>query len=362
MPAAAYFLRYGLRLKAQKEVSFDAPAYGKRLFMPFWSRREAGAGRGRISCGFRSALLEIARENMAAYHDDSLEEMVRQSQRVAYLYRRNQEEVLEVVRELGRELRTSSFEPAGFEVEFSLTGSMAPVEIQGEHAKAELSGFVDRVDLFTCQGVTYVRVIDYKTGQKAFDYLDLLNGIGMQMLIYLFALEDHGQEAFGRPLRPAGVLYFPARRPILSVSGRNATAEIEKKRRAEQIRQGLLSNDQTDSMRWSSLKKRRSICHSQVNRQGEVTGDVADDSRFRLLREHVQKTLAKMPTGLPQAEWSQIPLSAEVRTQRAPYCDYAEVCHRASGELNERPLRKADRKDFWMQLGKEGGAKWLRFA
>ena len=349
----AYFLRYGLRLKAQKEVSFDAPAYGTFVHAILEQTGRRVQEEGGFHAVSEARLLEIARENMAAYHDDSLEEMVRQSQRVAYLYRRNQEEVLEVVRELGRELRTSSFEPAGFEVEFSLTGSMAPVEIQGEHAKAELSGFVDRVDLFTCQGVTYVRVIDYKTGQKAFDYLDLLNGIGMQMLIYLFALEDHGQEAFGRPLRPAGVLYFPARRPILSVSGRNATAEIEKKRRAEQIRQGLLSNDQTVLHAMEQFEETPVYMPFQVNRQGEVTGDVADDSRFRLLREHVQKTLAKMADGIAAGGVEPNPIVRGSENSACTYCDYAEVCHRASGELNERPMRKADRKDFWMQLGKE---------
>lgn len=38
-------------------------------------------------------------------------------------------------------------------------------------------------------GGKYFRVIDYKTGHKDFDYTDLLCGKGLQMLLYLFAIE-----------------------------------------------------------------------------------------------------------------------------------------------------------------------------
>ena len=70
---------------------------------------------------------------------------------------------------------------------------------------------VDRVDLCTVNGKTYFRVVDYKTGRKDFDYADILNGEGLQMLIYLFALQKYGKERYGRELLPAGVLYVPAR-------------------------------------------------------------------------------------------------------------------------------------------------------
>ena len=37
------------------------------------------------------------------------------------------------------------------------------------------------------------------------------------MLIYLFALKEHGQTRYGRRLFPAGVLYVPAREEMESV-------------------------------------------------------------------------------------------------------------------------------------------------
>lgn len=35
------------------------------------------------------------------------------------------------------------------------------------------------------------------------------------------------------------------------------------------------------------------------------------------------------------------------------WCDYAQVCHRASGEVPERPMKKTARGDFWDRLREE---------
>ncbi len=40
-------------------------------------------------------------------------------------------------------------------------------------------------------------------------------GLGIQMLLYLFTLEQEGRSYFGYPIIPAGVLYHPAREVIL---------------------------------------------------------------------------------------------------------------------------------------------------
>lgn len=65
----------------------------------------------------------------------------------------------------------------------------------------------------------FLRIVDYKTGSKKFDYTDLYGGAGMQMLLYLFALEQSGLPGISDRPKPAGVLYFPARRSFASADG-----------------------------------------------------------------------------------------------------------------------------------------------
>ena len=351
----AYFLRYGLRLHPQKEAAFDAPAYGTFVHAIL----EQTAARVRQEGGFHRVpeerLLDIAGRAMDNYHDDTLERMLDRSERMAYLFRRNRGEVLNVVRELGQELRTSDFEPAGFEVEFSAAGQMPPVEIQGEKVQAELSGFVDRVDLYTCGGVTYVRVVDYKTGRKAMDYTDLLNGIGLQMLVYLFALEQNGAAQFGTRLTPAGVLYFPARRPILPAAARMSPEEAETLRQSERTREGILLNDDVVLRAMEHYGQKPVYMPFQVTKDGRIRGDLADRHQLKLLRDHVQRTLARMSDGIAGGQVEPNPILRGPDQTACKWCDFSEVCHQASGEVACRPMQKTERKTFWELLEKEEG-------
>lgn len=54
----------------------------------------------------------------------------------------------------------------------------------------------------------WVRVVDYKTNGKIFELGNLLYGLDMQMLIYLFSILSEGTALAGS--KPAGVLYLPA--------------------------------------------------------------------------------------------------------------------------------------------------------
>jgi hypothetical protein len=62
---------------------------------------------------------------------------------------------------------------------------------------AILRGFVDRVDIWQNHGNSHYRVVDYKTGKRDFDYCDVFNGVGLQMLLYMFALQETGADLVG---------------------------------------------------------------------------------------------------------------------------------------------------------------------
>ncbi|MCI8524378.1 MAG: hypothetical protein HFF17_00290 [Oscillospiraceae bacterium] len=346
----AYFLRYGLGLRTQKEAAFDAPVYGTFVHAILEETTRQVRQEGGFHQVSEERLLEIARARIDAYGDETLRRMLARSERMAYLYRRNQEEVLEVVRELGRELRQSDFEPAGFEVEFSAAGAMPAVEIQGATAAAQLTGFVDRVDLYTRQGVTYVRVVDYKTGKKAFDYTDILSGMGLQMLIYLFALESGGDRVFGGRLQPAGVLYFPARRPVLTAAGKLPPEEAGKKRQSELVRKGLISENDVVLHAMEHFERQPVYMPYKLSAKGEKVGDLMDSGEMALLRAHVERTLARMADDLAAGGVDPDPVRRGPEDTACTYCDFAQVCHRASGEVADRPLRKIDRAGFWRAL------------
>lgn len=117
------------------------------------------------------------------------------------------------------------------------------MELTVDGITVSISGFVDRLDGWVHNGRLYLRVVDYKTGRKSFDLTEVWNGLGLQMLLYLFTLEDQGSALYHREVTPAGVLYLPAREA--TVQGRRDMDEAERRKRAdaELRRRGLILDD-----------------------------------------------------------------------------------------------------------------------
>ena len=103
---------------------------------------------------------------------------------------------------------------------------------------------MDRVDGWVDDsGRLNLRVVDYKTGRKSFDLSGVWNGLGLQMLLYLFTLEERGRELYGLPVEGAGVLYLPAREAVIRGSRAMSDEELRKKVDKELVRSGLVVND-----------------------------------------------------------------------------------------------------------------------
>ncbi len=77
-----------------------------------------------------------------------------------------------------------------------------------------LTGRIDRIDTFEADGRTWVKIIDYKTGNTAFDLNQVYYGLQMQLLVYLNAaiemLERKGKHAL-----PAGIFYYQIKDPVV---------------------------------------------------------------------------------------------------------------------------------------------------
>lgn len=227
---------------------------------------------------------------------------------------------------------------------------MPSVEIPGGAMAARIQGFVDRLDTYEKDGQTYVRVVDYKTGRKDFDYCDVLNGIGLQMLIYLFALEDVGQNLLGAQPQAAGVLYFPARAAVLPTEGPVAPEEARALRQKEARRKGLILADEgvleamdgSESQRFLPVKR---------GKDGSLGGDVAAPGQLAMLKKYVMETLAKLVDGIAGG---QVEPNPYVRGdhEACRFCDYGGACHLDLwGE--PRVFRAVTGPEFWQQVEKE---------
>ena len=345
----SYFLKYGLRAKERKEASVDPAEFGTYVHDVL----EHTAKEIKDLGGFHRVSLEQTLEISQKYADAYAKERFSQleSQRVAYLFRRNNQELELVVRELWEELSRSEFGPTGFEVEFSKDADMPPIAINGAKMQAELRGFVDRVDQWQGPGCSYFRVVDYKTGRKDFDYCDVFNGVGLQMLLYLFALESGGQEVLGGKSIPAGVQYFPARMPVMGADGRLTEEETEKLRMKEKRRKGLLLDDEQVLQAMEPGENPQRMSYT-VRKDGSRSGDLASREQLGMLKEYVYKVLRNLVNDIASGSVTPNPYTRGTSHSACSFCPYGTVCHRDEVE-GRRNYKTMTAQRFWDEIGKE---------
>lgn len=256
-----------------------------------------------------------------------------------------------VVCELWEELQQSQFQPEDFEVAFGSADGLPPIAIPAGEMNAILRGFVDRVDVWNHDGNHYYRVVDYKTGKKDFDYCDVFNGVGLQMLLYLFALQECGQSVVGSNPIPAGVQYFPARAPFVSADGRLSEAEMEKARGKDIKRRGLLLRDETvlAAMEPTDMPKR--LCYS-VKKDGTLSGDLADREQLKQLKAYLFRLLRKMVDEIASGHVEPNPYTRGSSHNACTFCPYGSLCREEDMELR-RNYKTMDAQRFWEEIGKE---------
>ncbi len=143
--------------------------------------------------------------------------------RLGYLFARLRRHVLVFLDAIMRELSQSEFVPVAYELPIGIgDGALSPIVFSytdGEDSvEVVLRGIADRVDMYKNKnGECFVRIVDYKTGQKSFSIDDIYRGIGVQLLVYLFSVWKAGLGG-ANELNPAGAMYFSAR-PAPAQSG-----------------------------------------------------------------------------------------------------------------------------------------------
>ena len=345
----SYFLRYGLRAKERKEATVDPAEFGTYVHAVLEHTAKSVMAMG----GFHQVSLEQTMSIAMDYSNQYTAERFSQleSERLTYLFKRNIRELAMVVEELWQELSTSEFVPVGFEVAFGDDGQMDAISIPNHAMDAQLRGFVDRVDAWSNGYTNYFRVVDYKTGRKDFDYCDVFNGIGLQMLLYLFALEDGGQQLLGDQPKPAGVQYFPARSPYISASGRLDDEQADAKRAKDLKRKGLILSD-TDviaAMEPEGSPKRLSC---KLGKDGSLTGDIADREQLKQLKSYVFHVLAKLVEEIASGHVEPNPYSRGASQDSCAYCPYKAVCH-FNTVADRRNYKTMTAQRFWEEIGRE---------
>lgn len=343
-----YFLRYGLRIEELKPATVDPAEFGTYVHDVLEHTAAEICDMGGFKTVSEEETVAIAKKHSDSYIAKHFSQI--DKERINYLFNRNVAELELIVRELWDELSHIRFVPVGFEVSFGKKGAYPPIDCSTDSLEAEMRGFIDRVDSWHDGANCYFRVVDYKTGKKDLDYCDLINGIGLQMLIYLFALEQEESEMLGVKPIPAGVLYFPARVPILSHPGKVSDEEVEKDRNKNWERKGLLLLDEEVLKAMESDGALYRMPY-HYRKDGSVSGHVANAGQFENLKKFVFTFLRGLVDEIASGQVDPNPYTRGDRHSACAFCPYGKVCHENTVQ-GRRNYAAISPEKFWEDVEK----------
>jgi len=350
----AFFCQYGLKAKPHTPAGFEPPEVGTFLHYVLENvAREAGE-RGGFKAVSDEELEALTDRYVEQYVYEKLNDFQEKSSRFVYLFRRLRENVRRVVKDMADELRLSDFTPLDFELNFAEARDIPPIELGEDTEALTLSGIADRVDGWLHEGKLYLRVVDYKTGRKEFSLSEVLDGMNLQMLLYLFTLSDGGKAHYGHEIVPAGVMYIPARSPMLSSDGRMDADAILTERGKELRRSGLLLDDESVKEAWEHGNEKRYIPIKL--RWNKPTADsLASLERLGLLDRHIRRQLRDMARQLRAGSIAADPYYRSQTDNACLHCDYRDACRFTEGRGGEKSrfMPKYSPEEVWAMMEEE---------
>ncbi len=358
----AYFMQYGLKAKQREPAGFDAPQTGTFVHDVLENTLRAADERGGIRTLSSEELRALVREAIEAYIEKNLPDLPEKNARFRYLFNRLCQKTYQMVDDVARELSVSDFVPLAFELSFGPGGELPAVTIREGEREVRVVGKVDRVDGWLKDDKLYLRVVDYKTGKKSFDLAELRYGLGIQMLLYLFALEKEGKERFGHEIVPAGVLYTPAQTPILRAERTTSDDEIRRQLQKNLRRSGLLLHEPEvlQAMEHSALEA-PDYLPLQVKKskdgESELVGNVASAQQLGKLALYIEKLVRQIAREMNEGNIDADPWAKNESESACRFCAFRSACHFTDGHGRDRVeyIRKTTAAELWEHVDKTVG-------
>lgn len=244
--AYAHFLEYGLSLKEREEFSFDTVDMGNIFHTVLETFAQNLASRGLTWFSFNEDEgEEIVTEALEACSAEYGDTVLFASARNEYIIKRMKRILTRTVMTLQNQLQKGSFTPDKFEMSFSTIKDLDSVNISlSEKERMLLKGRIDRIDTLEEGDKLYVKVIDYKSGNKQFDLVALYYGLQLQLVVYLNAAMDIQKKLHPeKEVLPAALLYYHVSDPLISTETEMSPEELNQKILSELKMTGVVNDD-----------------------------------------------------------------------------------------------------------------------
>ena len=329
--AYAHFLQYGLNLKEREVFQLENTDLGNiyHEVLEVFSHRLKEHGYTWLDFPKEEGeqLLWEALENCSMQYGETI---LYSSARYQYMIERMYRILKRTIWALKEQLKSGKFLPEAFEMSFSRVENLDAVNITlSEEEKMKLRGRIDRLDTCEDEDHIYVKVIDYKSGNKKFDLAAVYYGLQLQLIVYMnVAAEMMKKSHPDKEVVPAALLYYHVNDPMIK-SEEELSPEQVNDQLLKELRMNGLVNDSEDviGLLDGSFATKSSIIPVERKSDGSLSArsSVVNRQDYEVISNYVNHKMHQFGTEILQGNIEVNPCE-QGNTESCTYCTFREIC------------------------------------
>ena len=329
--AYAHFLQYGLNLKEREVFQLEntdlGNIYHEVLEVFSHCLKEHGYTWLDFPKEEGEQLLREALENCSMQYGETI---LYSSARYQYMIERMYRILKRTIWALKEQLKSGKFLPEAFEMSFSRVENLDAVNITlSEEEKMKLRGRIDRLDTCEDEDHIYVKVIDYKSGNKKFDLAAVYYGLQLQLIVYMnVAAEMMKKSHPDKEVVPAALLYYHVNDPMIK-SEEELSPEQVNDQLLKELRMNGLVNDSEEviGLLDGSFATKSSIIPVERKSDGSLSArsSVVNRQDYEVISNYVNQKMHQFGTEILQGNIEVNPCE-QGNTESCTYCTFREIC------------------------------------
>ena len=329
--ACRHFLQYGLSLQEREEFGFEVSDMGNvyHAVLENFAGKLAESGRTwwDFDGNFATQAIKEAVEGYAATYGETV---LYSSARNEYAITRMSRILTRTVLTLQQHLKQGSFQPDDYELSFRFAEDLDSIHVDlSEEEKMHLQGRIDRIDVSEDAEHVYVKVIDYKSGNKKFDLAALYYGLQLQLVVYMnAAMELESRKHPDKEIVPAALLYYHIDDPTIETPVELTQEQINEEILAKLRMNGVVNSDPAVVERLDHLLQDKSkVIPVEKKKDGSFSArsGVLSREEMQLVSSYVDTKIREIGREILDGKIEANPYE-KGNEEACTYCAYKKVC------------------------------------
>ncbi|MCI9143081.1 MAG: helicase-exonuclease AddAB subunit AddB [Lachnospiraceae bacterium] len=358
--AYRHFLQYGLALRERGEFSFETVDMGNVYHAILEQFGEKLAEKSYTWFDFpeefAAGCVRDVLEKYAATYGNTV---LYSSARNEYAITRMGRILTRTVLTLQKQLQKGSFVPESFELSFQYADNLESVNVAlTEQEKMRLKGRIDRIDVAEDDEKVYVKVIDYKSGNKKFDLAALYYGLQLQLVVYMnAAVEMEARRHKGKEIVPAALLYYHIEDPSVETAVELSPEEINEEI-TRQLRMNGVVNSAPEIVELLDhvMENKSDVIPVERKKDGSLSArsSVLNGQELKTVSDYVNRKIVQIGREILDGQISLNPYE-KGSEEACTYCTFKRVCgfEPALPGCEKRKLEELDREEVLRRMEEE---------